>query len=61
MYRTIFRNERPRPAAAYSFIKPERALVLTDRELVLPEELTALGLSFRVFDDSDVAKRVVYR
>jgi hypothetical protein len=28
---------------------------------VLPEELTALGLSFRVFDDSDVAKRVVYR
>jgi hypothetical protein len=28
---------------------------------VLPDELIALGLSFMEFDDSAVAKRVIYR
>ena len=56
----IFRNERPRPLLLIHFIKPE-ARGLKQDGIVLPKELTALGLSFRVFDDSDVAKRVVYR
>jgi hypothetical protein len=56
----IFRNERPRPLLLIHFIKPEPRSSRPE-SIVLPEELTALGLSFRVFDDSDVAKRVVYR
>ena len=56
----IFRNDRPRPLLLIHFIKPEPRSSRPE-SIVLPEELTALGLSFRVFDDSDVAKRVVYR
>jgi hypothetical protein len=56
----IFRNGRPRPLLLIHFIKPEPRSSRPE-SIVLPEELTALGLSFRVFDDSDVAKRVVYR
>jgi hypothetical protein len=33
----------------------------TNPHKTFPEELVALGLSFPVFDDSDVARRVKYR
>jgi len=54
----VFREERPRPLLLIHVVRPlpkgkESGLVLPD--------LIALGLSFRDFDDSDVAKQVEYR
>jgi hypothetical protein len=54
----IFRMVRPRPLLLIHFIQP--ASNTTD-SASLPDELIALGLSFMTFDDSAVAKRVIYR
>jgi hypothetical protein len=54
----VFRENRPRPLLLIHMIRP--LLKGKDSGLVLPD-LIALGLSFRDFDDSDVAKQVEYR
>jgi hypothetical protein len=54
----VFRENRPRPLLLIHIIKPLPKG--KDLGLVLPD-LIALGLSFRDFDDSDVAKQVEYR
>jgi hypothetical protein len=55
---SLFRAGRPRPLLLIHFVQPycERSDAPK-----LPEELIALGLSFRVFDDSAVARQVEYR
>lgn len=54
----LFRKQRPRPLLLLHLIEPR-----TNRSdaALLPSELIGLGLSFREFDDSDVARRVAYR
>jgi len=54
----IFRVVRPRPLLLIHFIEPESN---KSDSAILPDELIALGLSFMEFDDSAVAKRVIYR
>ncbi len=50
----VYRKERPRPLLLIHVIKPK------SKDSAIPD-LIALGLSFREFDDSDVAKQVEYR
>jgi hypothetical protein len=54
----VFREERPRPLLLIHIVRPLPKG--KDSGLILPD-LIALGLSFRDFDDSDVAKQVEYR
>jgi hypothetical protein len=54
----VFREERPRPLLLIHVVRPLPKG--KDSGIVLPD-LIALGLSFRDFDDSDVAKQVEYR
>ena len=53
---SIYRKDRPRPLLLIHVVRPK---VKQDNP-ALPN-LIALGLSFREFDDSDVAKQVEYR
>ena len=54
----VFREERPRPLLLIHVVRPLPKG--KDTGLLIPD-LIALGLSFRDFDDSDVAKQVEYR
>jgi hypothetical protein len=54
----VFRKDRPRPLLLIYVVKP--LVKGNDSGIILPD-LIALGLSFRDFDDSDVAKQVEYR
>jgi len=54
---SAFRKRRSRPLLLVHVIQPTTE---TEGE-VLPKRMVALGLSFPVFDDTDVAKRVLYR
>jgi hypothetical protein len=54
----LFRKQRVRPLLLLHLIEPRTN---KNDATVLPSELIGLGLSFREFDDSDVAKRVAYR
>jgi hypothetical protein len=54
----VFRENRPRPLLLIHLVRPLPKG--KDAGLVLPD-LIALGLSFRDFDDSDVARQVEYR
>lgn len=54
----VFREKRPRPLLLIHVIKP---LPKGNETGVTLPNLLALGLSFRDFDDSDVAKQVEYR
>lgn len=52
-----FRKRRANPLLLVHVIEPK----IKGEEKKLPDGLVALGLSFPVFDDSDVARRVLYR
>jgi hypothetical protein len=54
----VFREKRPRPLLLIHVVRPLPKG--KDFGIVVPD-LIALGLSFRDFDDSDVAKQVEYR
>jgi hypothetical protein len=51
----VYRQNRPKPLLLVYLVRPK-----PNADIVLPD-LIALGLSFREFDDSDVAKQVEYR
>ena len=53
---SVYREARTRPLLIIHAIEPEAA-----GPQIVSDDLIALGLSFPVFDDSDVAKRVLYR
>ena len=54
----VFRKNRPRPLLLIHIVKP----LLKDKDSAFQiPNLIALGLSFREFDDSEVAKQVEYR
>jgi hypothetical protein len=55
---SVFRQNRPRPLLLIHVVRP--LLKEKDAGFEIPN-LIALGLSFREFDDSDVAKQVEYR
>ena len=50
----VYRQERPRPLLLIHVVKPK------SKDSTIPDVI-ALGLSFREFDDSDVARQVEYR
>jgi hypothetical protein len=52
----VYRVRRPRPLLLAYLLSAEEPSPIPDSE-----EIVALGLSFPQFDDSDVAKRVIYR
>jgi hypothetical protein len=51
----VYRQRRERPLLLLHVLKA------THPQKTFPEELVALGLSFPEFDDSDIARRVIYR
>jgi hypothetical protein len=54
----VYRRQRPRPLLLIHVIKPSN----NEKPNEIPaDELIALGLSFRSFDDSSVSKRIAYR
>ena len=53
----VYREQRPRPLLLIHVVHPK----IKSNDPPAPDHLFALGLSFREFDDSSVAKQVEYR